>query len=358
MLDPTRIERIDIRPLNCALLAPFGIASAQLESVRNVAVRIELADGSEGFGEVPTLPPVTPEDQPIALRLLEAEREHLVGGSAAAWRRIAAELAERLPAYPTVRAGLEMALLDAFAKHAGVPLFQFFGGAGNRLQTDVTIPICRAEAASQAARTYRDEGFTTLKIKIGQDLAEDFVRIRAVREAHPDCRLILDANAGYSAGETLELLAALRRVAIEPDLLEQPCPRDDWEGWARLTREAGVPVAADESCRSPADALHIVGNGLAQVLNIKLVKSGVVGALDIAAIARAGGLALMIGGMVETRIGMGFAAHFAAGLGGFEWVDLDTALLLADDPVEDGPRVERAHYRLDPARAGHGARWR
>lgn len=128
--------------------------------------------------------------------------------------------------------------------------------------------------------------------------------------------MILDANAGYSAEEVLVLLRELRLAGIEPALLEQPVAREDWEGLGNLTREAGVPVTADESCRTPYDALRIVRNRLAQAVNIKLVKCGVVQSLEIAAVARTGGLVLMIGGMVETRLAMSFSAHFAAGLGG------------------------------------------
>jgi len=137
-------------------------------------------------------------------------------------------------------------------------------------------------------------------------------------------------------------------------LLEQPVAREDWEGLGKLAREAGMPVAADESCRSPADAIRIGAHKLAQVINIKLAKCGVVQALEIAAIARASGLGLMIGGMVETRLAMGFSAHFAAGLGGFDWIDLDTPLLLSTDPIAGGYRVRGATYRLDTGCTGHG----
>ncbi len=114
-------------------------------------------------------------------------------------------------------------------------------------------------------------------------------------------------------------------------------------------------IVADESCRTPADALRIARDGLAQVINIKLAKCGVVQALEIAAIARAANIGLMIGGMVETRIAMGFSAHFAAGLGGFDWIDLDTPLLLAEDPVTGGYTADGSRYRLDTGEFGHGA---
>ncbi|MBM3141356.1 MAG: dipeptide epimerase, partial [Chloroflexi bacterium] len=273
---------------------------------------------------------------------------------AGAWRARAAELARALPDAPEVRAGIEMALIDAIARAWGVPLYRFFGGAEDSIMTDITIPLGEAEEAGRLAAEYRERGFATIKTKVGEDVAADLARLRAIREAHPGCALVLDANEGFTADQTLALLAALRAAGIEPALLEQPVPRDDWEGLWRVAREARVPVAADESCRSPADALRIASGRLAQVLNIKLAKSGVVGALEVAAIARAGGLGLMIGGMVETRISMGFAAHLAAGLGGFAWIDLDTPLLLAEDPVRGGYVARGARYDLAGSGPGHG----
>jgi L-alanine-DL-glutamate epimerase-like enolase superfamily enzyme len=350
------IRRVDIHKLDVSLIAPFTIASSRLDRVQNVAVQITLADGATGWGETSTLPPVTAEDQETALDALMREADRLRGRHAGEWRRISAELFERAPHFPSVRAGIEMALIDALARHCGIPLFQFFGGFQNRLATDITIPICAAEDAETLARQYRLEGFETLKVKIGLDRSDDIGRLAAIRRGHPACRLILDANAAYSAEEIFALLKELRLAGIEPALLEQPVAREDWDGLGRLAREAGVPVAADESCRTPDDALRIVRDRLAQVINIKLVKCGVVQALEIAAIARAGGLDLMIGGMVETRLAMGFSAHFAAGLGGFQWIDLDTPMLLADDPVAGGCKACGSNYLLDAESAGHGGR--
>lgn len=111
-------------------------------------------------------------------------------------------------------------------------------------------------------------------------------------------------------------------MGVTPILFEQPVHRDDWEGLGYVTHIArdkyGVSVAADESCRSLVDAKKIVQGNLVDVINIKLAKFGVVGALEIIEMARASGLQLMIGGMVETRLAMGFAAHLAAGLGCFK----------------------------------------
>jgi L-alanine-DL-glutamate epimerase-like enolase superfamily enzyme len=354
MKNNLQIKHIQGHPLEAPLRAPFTTASATQDVIHNLATELELADGSTGWGEVPILPPITNEDHAAALAALQNEAVLLTGRNAGKWRRIAAELGERIPHLASVRAGIEMALIDALARSWDVPLFRFFGGYDDYVITDITIPICARDEAQRLAEHYRKAGFETIKVKIRLNAPEDVERVRTIRQGHPTCRVIPDANAGYSVEQTLEVLSQLRRAGIAPALLERPVPHEDWEGLGRLAREAGVLVAADESCRTPEDTLRIAQNQLAQVINIKLTKCGVVQALDIAAIARASHLGFMIGGMVETRLAMGFSAHFAAGLGGFDWIDLDTPLLLADDPVRGGYRTEGARYLLDVGSAGHG----
>lgn len=349
-----RITRIEALPLDVALKAPFTIAGARLDTVSNVAVRLDLAGGWSGWGEIPILPTVTPEDQITALAAATRAGAEWTGKEALCWRPLLAALSAILPGAPTVRAGLEMALFDALARSHDVPLFEYFGGAADSVETDITIPICEPAEACRLAARYRRRGFTTVKTKVGIDPTHDLNRIHAIRLGHPDCRLVLDANEGYDVAQTLSLLRSLRGMGYEPALLEQPVPRDDWDGLARLAREAGVPVAADESCRSAEDAARIARDGLAQVINVKLAKCGVAQALEIIAIARASGLGLMIGGMVETRLAMGFGAHLAAGTGAFQWIDLDTPLLLAEDPVRGGYTAQGPRYSLGHIAAGHG----
>ena len=128
-------------------------------------------------------------------------------------------------------------------------------------------------------------------------------------------------------------------------LLEQPVARDDLESMAAIRRETGIPVAADESVRSLADAQEVVARGAADYINIKIMKTGVAEAVEIASFTKTSGLKLMIGGMVETRIAMGCSFSLVLGLGGFDVLDLDTPLLLANDPLTggyryDGPRLQ------------------
>ena len=149
-------------------------------------------------------------------------------------------------------------------------------------------------------------------------------------------------------------------------LLEQPVVRDDLDSMAAIRSETGIPVAEDESVRSLVDAQEVVARGAADYINIKIMKTGVVEAREIASFTKTSGLKLMIGGMVETRVAIGCSFSLVLGLGGFEVLDLDTPLLLATDPVtggrptpatlvNTGPRHDRTtvqehHYhRIDDA---------
>ncbi|CAK7349687.1 unnamed protein product [Dovyalis caffra] len=352
------VKRAENRPLNVPLIAPFTIASSRLDKVENVAVRIELSDGSVGWGEAPILPFVTAEDQSTAMVKASEACELLKNSPSLTLGSVLERISEILPGheFASVRAGVEMALIDAVAKSIGVPLWSLFGGASDSITTDITIPIVSPAEAAELASKYRKQGFKTLKLKVGKNLREDIEVLQAIRSVHPDCLFILDANEGYKPEEAIEVLEKLHEMGVTPILFEQPVHRDDWEGLGHVTHVAkgkyGVSVAADESCRSLVDAKRIITGNLADVINIKLAKVGVVGGLEIIEEARTSGLDLMIGGMVETRLAMGFAGHLAAGFGCFKFVDLDTPLLLSEDPVLEGYEVSGAVYKFTDAQ-GH-----
>ncbi|KAF6158129.1 hypothetical protein GIB67_014923, partial [Kingdonia uniflora] len=202
------------------------------------------------------------------------------------------------------------------------------------------IPIVSPAEAANLALKYYKEGFSTLKLKVGKNLDSDIEVLKAIRKVHPDCSFILDANKGYTADKAIEVIEKLHEMGVAPILFEQPVHRDDWEGLWRVTHVAkskyGIYVAADESCHSLVDVEKIIKENLADVFNIKLAKVGVLGDLEIIEVVRESGLNLMIGDMVETRLAMSFAGHLAIGLGCFKFIDLETPLLLSEDPVLGG----------------------
>jgi L-alanine-DL-glutamate epimerase-like enolase superfamily enzyme len=350
----TTIASINVEPLNIPLLEPFTIATGSTTEARNVLVTMVLEDGSVGYGEAAPFPPSLGEDQATALAAARSCAALLQGKDAAQWRSLARLLRSLYFSQASVCAACEMALLDALTHSYGMPLYAFFGGASSSVETDISIPLVPPEHAYELARAAVERGMRTIKIKVGTDLREDVARVEAVREAAPQAGLTLDANQGYTPAEALLCLEALDERDIRPLLLEQPVPKDDYEGLRYVTQHSRVPVAADESAYSAANVARLIAMGAVNVINIKLMKSGIVEALDIAAVCRATHTQLMIGAMMESRLAISAAAHLVAGLGGFRFIDLDTPMLLAADPFVGGYEQHGAVYDLSSVASGLG----
>lgn len=350
----TQILSIDFEPLNIPLIEPFIIAIGRLDQVRNVLITVTLENGVIGYGEAAPLEPINGENQATVLATLQSAAPLLAGRDVMQWRQLSRELAGVFSVQAAARAGLEMALLDAATKSMRVPLYQFFGGLSDRVETDISIPIVEPERARELAQGIAAQGVRFIKIKVGSGIDADVVRTLAVQAGAPGCEIQLDANQGYSAPEAVELLRELRERGVRVRLFEQPVPRHDRLGLKFVTEQGRVPVAADESVFGASDVLELARIGAANVVNIKLMKSGLVEGMDIAAVCRAAHIRLMIGGMIESKLAMCCSAHFAAGNGGFDYVDLDTPFLLAEDPFEGGYRVEGPIYHLSGIKAGIG----
>jgi L-alanine-DL-glutamate epimerase-like enolase superfamily enzyme len=225
------------------------------------------------------------------------------------------------------------------------------GGAETEVITDISITTGTVEEAELEAMAFA--AFSTLKIKIGGgSMDRDVARVRAIRSARPDARLLVDANAGLSVDEAVRF--AQETAAAKIELFEQPIPAGDWEALAEVRGRTGLRIAIDESVTRAGDVTEAQRRGAADAVNAKIMKSGVFEVLRIAARARDAGLLRMIGGMVETRLAMGTSASIAAGLGGFAYVDLDTPLFLAEDPFDGGYAQHGERIDLRPIRLGHG----
>ena len=208
------------------------------------------------------------------------------------------------------------------------------------------------------ARGWVEKGFRALKVKVGKDVDTDARALEAIGHAAPAASLRVDANAGYSAFEALALARACEKLGLRIECWEQPCRADDLDGMAEVTGALDAPVIADESVKSLEDVEVLVRRRYADGVNLKLAKSGgLLACLEMGTVARVAGLRLMVGGMVETRLGMTAAAHLACALGGVDFVDLDTAWLLADDPYRGGYVADGPQYRL-PEVPGLGVRRR
>lgn len=353
----TSIRSVSVTPLDIPLHEPFGISGGAQAVANNVLLALELADGTTGYGEAAPLPAYNGETQALALQVLDQARAWLTGHAFDTWRGLAADFRTRGGARcGSAQCAFETALLDALTRQQGLPLWQFFGGAGHELETDMTVTTGSPGQAAAASRAIRARGIRTLKVKIGGPLgaAHDLARLYAIHEAAPDSPLILDGNARVARAAARELVQGLKSHGIVPALLEQWLAKEDLAGARALAEESGWKVAADESVTTAEEARRIADARAADVINIKPMKAGFSVALDVAAVAKAAGIQLMIGGNIESILAMTASACFAAGQGGFDFADLDMPLFLAANPFEGGFTLEGARISVAHITAGHG----
>ena len=356
-----RIVSVHARPWTLPLVSPFVIAARSATEARNVRVRVETEDDIQsGDGASAPVGYVTGESVESVLDALQAVAARFEGQPTDRLGPLLALAGDLLPDSPAARAGLEMALYDAWAKHWNLPLWQHFGARQARMKTDLTIPLVSPEEAAQLASEAWTEGFRALKIKVGDAAGPeaDLDRIAAVVRAAPGVRLRIDANQAFTPDAAVSFAHALIATGASVELLEQPVPKEDVTGLKYVRDRVSVPVFADESARNVAEVLHLLREDAVDGVNVKLMKSGLVGALEIVALCRAHGKKLMLGCMLETSLGIAAGAQMAGGLGAFDYLDLDSHRLLRPIPGLSGGFVCKGEELVvgGQAEAGWGVR--
>jgi len=356
------IEEAEAAIIRAPLLTPFRIATGQHDELANVFLRLRTTDGVCGYGEAAVATHITGETLAATLANLRAAAAALRGRRVDDPEQTCREFAARFEGNHAGLAALEMALLDVSSRLQDIPIYRLFAPAdGNEpvlsFATDITIVIGSLAEARAAARQFSDRGFTVFKIKVGRDEELDLQRVLAVREIAPESGLILDANMGFSAGRMLAFLDRLDAGGARPLLLEQPVPKHDWEGLAAITTAlagSGTLVCADESVGSLADARRAIDSSAVSAINIKSMKSGLLEGAEIARLAASQGMPLMLGAMMESALSITASAHLAAGLGCFEFMDLDTTFFIKGDLAHSPCLDDSGRFDLQHAGPGIG----
>lgn len=322
--------RIDWERIRTETEDPFTTSRETNREVDRVRVRVS-HDGQEGWGEAASSS-YYGESAGTVEAALEELRPAVEGGPGpGALQALEAALEERIGGNRAAKAAVVAAVLDLRGKRLGEPLWRLWGlDPGRSPLSSFTLGMDEPEVMAERAR--RASGWPVLKVKLGGDRDEEI--IAAVREAAPEKRIRVDANAAWTTKEALRKARVLADHGVE--FVEQPLPPEDREGLRLVHERSPLPVVLDESCRVPSDVPGLVG--LADGVNLKLAKcGGPLAALRAIHAARACGLRVMMGCMLETTLGIAPAAHLAPLL---DWADLDGAELLAEDPFE-GPGLER-----------------
>lgn len=245
------------------------------------------------------------------------------------------------------RCALDLALHDRIGRQQNLPLYKLLNLPEPKpLPTSFTLSIDTPANVAQKARQISQ--YPIIKVKLGSD--DDVACIAAIREARPDAKIRVDANAAWSPEEAVRRIRALAPYDLE--LVEQPTPKADIKGMGIVQAQVDIPIVADESVQTLADVEALAAAGV-QGINLKLMKvGGLAAGLSILQRAEALGLRIMLGCMVETSLGVTAMAH----LSGFaEWLDLDAPLLIANDPFDGIQYNDEIMIQL-PQRPGIGVR--
>lgn len=335
-----KIEKIELGEVNIPLVTPFKTALRTVETVNDIVVKITADDGQTGFGEAPPTAVITGDtkgsircaiEEFIAPSLMGMEIENLDG--------IMKKLHGCILKNTSAKAAVDMAVYDLFAKSCGRPLYQVLGGSRQEIETDLTISVNTIDEMVSDSLKAVEQGFSILKIKVGKESLKDIERIRTIRQAvGPHIKLRIDANQGWSPKDAVRIIRRLEDLGIEMDLVEQPVQAHDFAGMKFVTSQVSTPILADESVFSVEDAIRICQEKAADLINIKLMKTGgIYEALKICGVAEAYGVECMIGCMLESKIAVSAAAHLAAAKHIITRADLDGPSLCLTDPYPGGP---------------------
>ena len=326
---------------------PFVSARGGNSEFARVRVRLRDGDGVEGLGEAAPSA-YYGETAETVVAALEQLRPVVERADAWALEDLEHDLARALGRNAAARMAVSAAAHDIVGLRLGVPLYKLWGLTPSHAPpSSFTIAIAPTEK-ELVRRVHAAAAYPVLKIKLGTD--RDEAIIRAVRDAAPNKTIRVDANAAWTPKHALDMIERLATFGVE--FVEQPVAASDVDGLRFVRDNSPLPIIADESCVTSADIPRLVG--VVDGINIKLAKcGGLLEARRMIATARAHGMRVMMGCMIETSLGITAAAHLAPLL---DDADLDGAALLVDDP-HAGATIEGGRIVI-PDAPGLGVRIR
>ncbi|MFQ5710666.1 MAG: mandelate racemase/muconate lactonizing enzyme family protein [Candidatus Geothermarchaeales archaeon] len=309
-----KVERVESRIVNIPLRRPYVFSHGAIDAFKNVVVWIYTDEGIRGVGEADVIPSVS-EETPEGIKYVIDRYlgPLIVGKDPFDTPLILEEMDGFIPGNLAAKAGIDVALLDLKGKALNLPAYKLLGGKyKTRILVDYTIGIDTPENMAKEAVFRRNQGYSTLVVKIGHDLDTDIQRMKLVREAvGPDVNIRLDANEGYRPDQAIKTIKRLERY--DPELVEEPVKRWDLDGMAKVARAVDTPISSDESNTTLQSALQIIDSEAADILNLKITKNGgIYNCIKIAAVAEAAGIPCLVGGMTTFEITRQASRHFAA----------------------------------------------
>ena len=310
--------KVQYRIFELPFVYPFTISKGTKTVQPSFVVELDF-NGIKGYGEAPAISyyniPVEKMAADLEAKKTLVEKYALIDAE-----RYWHYLHHLFPQNPFLVCALDMAAWDIIGKLRQQPLYQLWATDFSKAPlTDYTIGI---DSIEKMVEKLKAKPWPIYKIKLGTK--EDISIIEALRK-QTDAVFRVDANAGWTLEDALEIIPVLKDLGVE--LVEQPLAKDNWEGMKTLYEKSVLPLFADETCVAESDVPKCAG--FFHGINIKFTKcSGITPARRMITKARELNLQVMIGCMNESSIGAAAIAHLAPQA---DFIDMDGPLLLAQD---------------------------
>lgn len=348
-----KITDIRLGMLRVPLKTPFKTALRTVDNVQDVVVQIHTDSGHIGWGEAPATAVITGDTHGSIIEAIAHNiGPRLIGRQVADLNRNCALVQSAMIHNTSAKAAVEIALYDLWAQLHDAPLYQMLGGGEPVITSDITISVDHIDKMVADSLSALGRGFESLKIKVGKDIGLDIERVKAIHAAVDGRALLrLDANQGWTAKQAVYAMTTLENAGVELELLEQPVKADDIAGLKYVTDRVNTPVMADESAFSPLQVIDLIQQRAADIINIKLMKTGgLSNAIRVADIAALHGVPCMIGCMLESSISVAAAVHLAVAKSDvITKIDLDGPSLCAFNPVTGGVNFNESEITISDA---------
>lgn len=350
------ISQIELYKLFIPLKEPFVISLGPIYNAENLVVVIRTAEGITGYGECSPFMSINGESVDTCFVVGQYFAKLLKGKNALDIEGCITAMDNLIYGNSSIKSAFDIALYDIASQNAGVPLYKFLGGKNDKeIVTDYTVSIGDPARMATDALAILNEGYPSIKIKLGKHGPTDVKRIAAIREkVGNEIPLRIDANQGWSFDEAVETLQSLAQFEIQH--CEEPIRRWQFMELPKLKNLSPIPIMSDESCGDEHDAERLIKLGACDYLNVKLGKTGgIFKGLKIARLSEEHNMHLQVGAFMESRLAMTAFAHFSLCSPMIQHFDFDTALMFKEDPVTDGIVYGKNGLITVPEKPGLGA---
>ncbi|WP_298578630.1 dipeptide epimerase [uncultured Luteimonas sp.] len=348
-----KITEVRLGMVRVPLKTPFKTALRTVDTVEDLIVSIHTDSGHVGYGEAAATAVITGDTHGSMIEAISRViAPRIVGEDIANLNRIVRLVQTALERNTSAKAAVEIAVYDLWGQLYEAPLYRMLGGGEPVITTDITISVDHIDKMVSDSLSAVDRGFESLKIKVGKDIGLDVERVKAIHAAVEGRALLrLDANQGWTAKQAVHAMHELEGAGVRMELLEQPVRAPDIAGLKYVSDRIKTPVMADESVFGPLEVINLIEQRAADIINIKLMKTGgISNAIRIADIAALYGVECMIGCMIETSISVAAAVHLAIAKSDvITKVDLDGPSLCAFDPVDGGVTFNESEISVSDA---------